>query len=280
MNTIVSLDEAIRLRRHECAEAVSLQFRKSVRAIFASEHDDHLEQVGSCLLIQVDERRYVVTAAHLMDRVRTHGLFVEGAIGAKLVPITGETKLSIAPRGRDLDKIDVAFWEVNEVTRHQLGEVEFLDEQRWSFNRAVLDNRLYLMMGYPIVKNKQSVDRSTLSIKPTLGKFTGELQENPILARQLGVSGNEHFFLTYPNYSETEHGHKVNSIVPVGYSGGGLIDLGNFASPTKMLPEAPTGRLAGMIIERNKRHRAMIAVRLEVVVAGIRKEAARVSEPK
>jgi hypothetical protein len=79
-------------------------------------------------------------------------------------------------------------------------------------------------------------------------------------------------FLRYEKYSYNTMAQRVNSISPVGFSGGALLDLGDFTSPTVLASEPPsTARLSGMLVEYHRHHHALVAVKIGPIVEGTRR---------
>lgn len=87
MSLIESLDEAVLNRRHEVSNAVAKQFHSSIRAILVSENGKNPRIIGSCMLLRVDNRNYVVTAAHIADELDINAVYVSGTVGAELVQL-------------------------------------------------------------------------------------------------------------------------------------------------------------------------------------------------
>jgi hypothetical protein len=272
MSIIETLDEAIRNRREELTEEATVAFRNSVRAVLASENGRKPEIIGTCLLIEIDNCGYVVTAAHILDNLNTHSIYISGAIGTQPVQVSGAvntTKLPVG--GRKFDKVDLAFWEIDQTQVQQLGDVAFINSSRFSHNQAILTNRLYLAMGFPASRNKKSVNNPNKSIKPTLSRYTAELLADQSLNDELGVTGADHLFLKFHDKSETSDGKIRNTFEPKGLSGGPLIDLGNFTTPTKYDTTLTQNTfLAGMIIEKNHNHDVLVAIRVQVIEKSIR----------
>lgn len=274
MSIIETIDGAVKNLRHELSEKASESFRNSVRSVLASENGRKPEIIGTCLLIEVDGRRYVVTAAHILDNLDTHSIYISGAIGTQPVQIVGVVNMTKPPSdGRKFDKIDLAFWEIDENTAQNLGDVEFINSTRFSHNQASLKYRLYLAMGFPVSRNKKSVDNPNKAIRPSLSKYTAELLEDQGLNSGLGVTGEQHLFLKFQDQSEAFNGEVRNTFQPRGLSGGSLIDLGNFAAPTKYDASLTQNAfLAGMIIERNSDYQVLVAIRVQVILESIRSQ--------
>lgn len=272
MALIESIHDAVQNQRRKLTQAVSERLWPSVRAVLRSKRGQKPEIVGSCMLLQIDESRYVVTAAHILDELDTHEIFVSGAIGTEPVQIAGQVFLTVPPpQGRSQDKIDVAFRELDAAAVERLGDVSFVQPSQFSHNRAPLENRFYLAMGYPASKNKRNVNFSKRSIKPSLSKYTSELSLDPSLPREYGVSGNSHLFLKFKKFSTTDAGEKRKTFKPVGLSGGPLVDLGDFSSPDRYAIDTnPNGYIAGMVIEQIERSQVIVATKIQAIVDGIR----------
>jgi len=271
MARIETLDSALRNRRHEVSEVVAEKFWPSVRAMLYSKDGRNPEIVGSCTLLQIDGRRFVVTAAHLLDGLETHEIYVSGSVGTEPVQIIGMTYSTASPpQGRDHDKIDIGFWGIEEPLAEKLGAVSFIVSNRFSLNRAPFENRMFVALGYPVSRNKRNIDHVRKSIKTTLSKYTAELDCDPSVPKAFGVSGNDHLFLKHHKYSETATGEKQRTFKPVGLSGGPLIDLGNFATLDRYASDTTiSGYVSGMIIERFAKHKVLVATRIHRIVEAI-----------
>lgn len=271
-NMIQTMEEAIWSQVHESTNNAADKYRTSVRPIYGTDDGERPEIIGSALLIDIDGSKFVVTAAHIADWTRTHGLFVSGTVGTQPVQIDGDITMTVAPnQQRGLDKMDFAFWQVPRSAEINLGDVKFININDINDDRVLPKNRMYLGLGYPISKNKKGVNNISKTIKTSLWKYTAGVEELPELARELGVPNDKHFFLKFDKYSSTYSGEKVNSGSPRGVSGGALIDLGNFSSPS-IFNSKNSGKLCGMIIEKNDKHKALIAVKMKVIIDAIKEQ--------
>jgi hypothetical protein len=276
MSTIQAGNEHVRMRMHECTEAGADRFRASVRPIFASLYGLRPELIGSCVLLEVDGAKFAVTAAHIIDWVSSHALFVAGMVGTQPVQMLGDIKSTPRSKGsRASDRFDFAFWQVSASAEKDLGAVDFLDQTRISRNRISTIGRLYMAMGYPLSKNRGKVDNVSRAIRIVLWKYSANVVELPELAMELGASGDEHFFLRFEKHSHDSRGTKVNTISPRGISGGALVDLGSLASISDHPSEMRcAGMLAGLVIERHEAHRALVAVKIGTIVDAIKRQRA------
>jgi hypothetical protein len=61
------LEEVAQARIQECASRAVADFKTSVRPIYGLLDDRRLTHIGSCLLLEIDGKRVVSTAAHIAD---------------------------------------------------------------------------------------------------------------------------------------------------------------------------------------------------------------------
>lgn len=257
-----------------CATEGSDSFVASVRPISGGRERDGLpEHVGTCILLHVEGHRILATAAHIVDQFAQRGsLFVGGPLGASPVPLPRQIKATTAPGGnRRADHYDLAFCEVPESALPAMGKVEFLSSDRFSQNRTTTAGRQYTALGYAISRNEDAFDHLARTITHRRSIYTASVDPMPKLAQKLGVTGEDHLFLRYSKYARDTAGRKMNAINPEGFSGGALLDLGDFSSPT-ILTRAPgaSARLSGMLIEYHRHYSAIVAVRIGPIVEAIR----------
>lgn len=264
---VETLDVELRRAVHERATAAREQLRSSVRPIVASEDGTRPIPQGSCILVEMDGRRFVVTASHVLDAAPQHALFVIGTVGTEPLQIRGKLIQTALPAGGDrlLDKIDIGFWEVDAAAAQQLGKVRFLAEQEFSANRAAAVGRQYMAMGFPYSRNKGSIDNVLRTITPTVRTYTSEVIESTRLAKELGVTGADHFFLDFRKSSFYADGEKTNTFAPTGMSGGPLVDLGSFVEVDNLEPGCPGARVAGVLLEWHKKHNAIVSIKVDHV---------------
>lgn len=269
---IRSLGQAFRERIYECSDAAHHNFHTSVRPLFAASKGHNLKHIGSCLLLQVDGINYVATAAHITDNIPQHELYVIGTEHTEPVQLVGIIYSTQAPDGdRSRDKLDIAFTSISVDAATQLGTVTFINADEVSHNRVNLERRLYMAIGYPISKNRGKVNHNEHWIKTVSWRYVAGVENVPALAEEMTISGDDHLFLRYDKYSKDAEGRKVSSVSPRGLSGGAMVDLGDVYSMDMFESATPfAGRLAGMVIEMHKTHRALVAVRIQKIIQAIR----------
>lgn len=261
-----ALDRRIRL--------VTDRFRKSVRPIYRSLDGTKPELVGSCFLLAIGTDTFAVSAAHVTDESPKFALYIAGTVRSEPVQMVGEIiSTPIPDGGRDFDQYDTSFWRLSERDLQRLGSVEPIMEEKEIYNDlGDTSNHLFTAYGYPIVKNRKSVDNRSRKIKMTAFPYSSRIVDNPGLARKLKISGEDHFFLDFKKRSSQADGSIVTSPDPRGMSGGALIDVGTYSS--LLDPEhlrANYGRLAGLLLERHKPYSAILAVKIDFVISLMRK---------
>ncbi|MHB1587912.1 MAG: hypothetical protein ACYCRH_12980 [Acidiferrobacteraceae bacterium] len=254
-------------------------FRASVRPVYGnSASNPRPEHIGSCLLLEIDGVPLVVTAAHILDQRTQYTLYIAGRAGTRLVPLRGGVTVSTLKweEGRSSDHFDTAMWIPPDQAVKRLGAVTFLNDARISPIRQPSADRLYTALGLPVSRNKKAVDHVTRSISPRASMYTAPVDGMPELASPLRVTGCDHLFLRFETRSFTGDGACENTFGPRGLSGGPLLDLGDFTS-TESYARDPTGsaRLAGMVIEYHREYHALVSVRIDTVIHGIRRILAR-----
>lgn len=212
---ILSLDEALRLQICESMNATTKAFRRSIRPIYCSLDGTRAEPIGSCLLLNVDDRKVLVTAAHVLDATSSHALYVLGLNKTKPVQLLGKlTSTSLPQGGRQQDKLDIGLWEVTEMVEYKLGGVTFVSENECSSNRISSNGRIYMVMGYPHSRNKRKVNLQGKTITPVIWKYSGSIVKVPELSEELGIFGESHYFLKYEKHSTDFDGRKVFPSIP------------------------------------------------------------------
>lgn len=233
------------------------------------------EHVGSCILLNVDGLPILSTAAHVLDNL-TAGwtLYVGGHGETSPVRVRGGV-IGATPKpggNRDRDHYDCGFWRIPDDAVQELGAVEFVDASRLSDNREDVTRHYYMGMGYRLKRNRSAIDHKSKKISNYLSGYSGSVSAMPKLAQKLGVSGAEHMFMALPKYGQDDEDRRVNTFGPVGFSGGPLLDLGDFTVEEAYAPEAVhRATLSAMMIAHYKRSRAMGAVKIGFIVEGIRR---------
>jgi hypothetical protein len=84
---VESLEELAQARIQECAPRAVADFKTSVRPIYGLLDGRRLTHIGSCLLLDIDGKRVVSTAAHIADDLAVTPLFIGGLVGTHPVQL-------------------------------------------------------------------------------------------------------------------------------------------------------------------------------------------------
>jgi hypothetical protein len=79
-------------------------------------------------------------------------------------------------------------------------------------------------------------------------------------------------FLSFEKRAQSKDDTTIEAFGPTGLSGGPLLDLGDFVSEEAYSRETThRASLSGILIEHPSKHKAVVAVKISSIVAGIRK---------
>jgi hypothetical protein len=255
-------------RLEECSRIVGSRFLPSVRVCFGVDARDQPDAFGSCFLLRVEGRSFLVTAAHVIDENAHTTIYVGG--GNKLVQLEAKFLATEKPGDRrGADHYDFAFTELSEEQCADLAADTLIDERQVSANQAPSANRAYMTLGFPATMQKVVWKKPI--VRTESWTFIGFDRPDPDLAKRLSVSGADHFFIVHDKRVLTFSGNRQNAVKPQGASGGVLIDMGPF-DPEKLRPDSPCiGLLAGLLIEHHSDARRIVAVRIQMVLDQIAK---------
>lgn len=262
-------DADIRAQAHRfmsaAADAATAAFRASVRPIYDATVRKTAEQIGSCVLLEVDGNRFVVTAAHVIHKNAWTTLYIGGS--DILVPLVAEFGATTAPRdNRNLDHYDFAFAPLDADTIAALGAVHFLTAAE-ILPSVSTPGRLFTALGYPNSQNKR-VNVAAKTVRCTLYRYSSVHRLDRKLARRLKITGEHHLFIDHGDHAADENGQKALAISPKGMSGGAVVEatetsLAFFRGSRHTVP-----RLAGFVVE--KHGNTLLATRIDAIVAAIR----------
>ncbi|WP_157958249.1 hypothetical protein [Salinicola sp. CR57] len=265
MGTIKTMSELVREKLDQAADSGADQFIAAIRPIYGASNHGRPDHIGSGFLLLWKDKRYLVTAAHIIDENSESTLYL--GVGSCLQEISAEFFCTNKPdNDRSKDHYDFAWTELTNLSLEGCDDLPFISESMISLKSSCHDNA-YLALGYPNSKNKKH-DNVNNSVTPKYMKYTSTLKKDKSWAAKRSLSGNEHILLKYHNkYARDSDGNKVNTLSPRGASGGALIDVGALHQVDVYKPNhTPTGRLAGMIIEKSAEHDVLVAVKIGTIL--------------
>jgi hypothetical protein len=224
-----------------------------------------VDLAGSSVPIKVDSKRFLFTAAHVLDDQdlphHVYGRTLKGR--TPLVDLEGERIETVPPReGRDLDKVDAAILLLSDDAANAIAANHpFLGPEDLDVGGRSTSEDRYAFIGYPQSRFRRRPENRT--------KFTGAMFQLPGAAedkyQELGLDASTHVIANYnlKNLVDSE-GRQITPPNPRGVSGGGIWTL-------KTKESAAVGfhdpKLAGIAIEWKRQANAMVGVRVDVLVA-------------
>lgn len=262
-------DAALRARVRDLMKAASDSaeklFRAAVRPIYGVTAGGRPDQLGSAVLIKIDDTPCLLTAAHVIDANESSSLYVGG--DSALVQINAEFGATIPPaEGRDGDHYDFAIAELPATMLAEMSSLKFITEAEMAPPTARGEKQFYSALGYPNSKHKKDIGAG-LKVRGQLYSYSSFARFPPALAAKLDVSGHEHLFIDHRKHSRDENGQKVSSVAPRGLSGGAIIQAADFGDREVLLGhKLPAPRLAGITIELYNDHQTLLGTRIDAIV--------------
>lgn len=247
---------------NKLAEQARSRFHEAIVPIYGSKENGRPVHIGSAILLDINDTKVLLTAAHVVDNNDFTTLYLGG--GAELDPLRGEFSITQAPLGRDRDRYDFAFTAISQDIAGKI-KGRFIGLTEIAQSRREDQGRYYTALGYPNSKNRKYNPKKK-TIKSRLFPYSSIHKIDPDIASKLPGNGAYHIFMTYDKRSRDEHGLVVNSTAPKGMSGGAVIDAGRPADREVFFDnEMPAPLLAGVVIELKKK-KVLLAVRIEIIL--------------
>lgn len=266
MNIIKTLPEFTFERMNKCTDELAPQFLKSVRAIYGSKHNGSPIHIGSCVAIEFKSKKYLLTAAHVLDENKNTSLYVSGE--SNLILIESEAYVTNpVQEERKNDTIDFAIIILSEKLQCEIGNIEYLTEDTMLLEEIKNNDRHCLALGYPNSKNKFNPTRGN-HLKETPFVYSSYLKSDEDIYVQTGTSPIHHYLLDFcKKHSKDENNKKVNSIYPQGVSGGGLFQIEGMTNPHSYKLDSPChGKLIGILIEFKKEQKVLVFTKLSIII--------------
>lgn len=263
---IVSVGEAIRNHLEGCVAAAVAKYSAAIHPIYRADRNGRPTLFGTCFGLELNGRKYLVTAAHVVDDIAADGGYIPSR--GTLVPLLGDFYCTSAPSGKRADDhFDFAWKELGSDDFTQLGWSTYFSSTDFCENKDSSEGRVYLIVGYPRSKNKKA-NPTTRQVRPKRHAYysTGKLRPG-----WLGLSGNDHIVIEQEGRSAGGDGVEVNTVHLRGLSGGPVLDLGRQSSMSDLASTAPyAGRLAGIFIEGHEDVELLLSTKLDSLLTMLR----------
>ncbi|WP_155835114.1 hypothetical protein [Herbaspirillum sp. RV1423] len=247
------------------ADAVG-KFTFAVYPVYAFVETGDPELLGTCFAIEYRNRKFLVTAAHVIDNHKHAALALGTPFSNELVAI--ERLFHLVDPGdkpREDDPFDFAW---HELTAEEARIIACIPEDNIENRRSHEGGTgLYMAMGFPVSKNKKISpdDRRARRLIPLMFRYTNLQADADEYFKKRGMSPETHIAIKRENRSINEDGKEENTIGPKGLSGGPLINTGLRLPFSSILPP----KVGGMILEKDEKSQVIVALRLSVVLQHI-----------
>jgi len=268
---IKTVNEVVRDRMNECTDILAKVYMKSVRPIYGSTEHGKPYHIGSCVLIEFNSSKYLITAAHVIDHNEITTLYISG--GSDLIQIESEALITNSSNGnRDDDKLDFTILSLSAEILEKLGNIIFLNESFILNTPPTSNGKMYLALGFPNSKNKK-VNNSEKKVTQNPFVYSSTLNLDEKIFNEIGATESQHYLLDFcSKHSKDENNNTVNSISPKGASGGGLFFIEGISNPESYRPNTNcTGKLVGILIENHKKQKIIMATKISVVINSLNK---------
>jgi hypothetical protein len=267
MGTIQNISQIRREWISECSELIKKMYIDSIRPIYCDHEYQKIEHLGSCVLIELKNIKFILTAAHVLDyntKSQTpRNLFVSNH--EKLIPIIGDCLSTKLNEGvRDNDKLDFAVIIIPDSMINDFKNLKFIKLDDLKDTKPHKPDNIVTALGYPNSKNKNyKVSK--------LFNFSSRVETSDTTYSALMCSKYTHILFGYDlKSSKNSEGRNVNALKPNGMSGGGLFHLGDFSKPeTFKTPYNCNGSFEGVLIEIPTKSNIFITVRIGTIIKSI-----------
>jgi hypothetical protein len=165
-NVFQTIRLAVRHLMFEMSNAFAQEYREAVRPIFL-EIGERAELIGSSVLMVVDGRHFVLTAAHVAREASNGTLLLGGTADMYNLP----RFLHTVPSDDGKDLYDLAFAELDAERVAGLGKSRFLTPDEVDVDDLAAAGRIYSFIGWP--NRTQNLDIVRSHFNPVATVFTG-----------------------------------------------------------------------------------------------------------
>ena len=239
--------------------------QRLVCPILRADERGRAEFAGSSVPFQVDEMRFLFTAAHVLDD-RDHAPYVfgrtlEGRI--QFVDLEGESINTVPPpEGRSHDHVDVAVFRLSDDAADGIASNHpFLGPKDLDVAGCSSSEDRYAFIGYPQSRLRRR-PKNSIKFAGAMFELSGAAEDK---YQQLELDTSTHVIANYdPQNYVDKGGKKMTPLNPRGISGGGIWTLQTKQSESVGFHDP---KLAGIAIEWKPQHKVMVGVRVNVLVA-------------
>jgi hypothetical protein len=237
----------------------TVQIIRSLLPVFTYENE-RPQSLGTCVLVRIEGRSFVLTAAHVIAEAQMSRRRFAVAIGGKLVTLHHDAFVSRPEDPSDIGLIPLR--DRDATLFSSIGGVfldeEMIDETEEGDGLDVLNmlEHTYFAVGFPASKSYSWVRQREGKIRVKSHTTCATLA--PTRSYPEGLSQDKHILLDYDRREIVVEGRSVTPPTTLGMSGGGI-----FRFRRRQLD---TIRLVGILIEYHKDANVMAGTRASVAM--------------
>lgn len=232
-----------------------------VHPVWVEDDQHNPQQVGSCALLKVGDRVFLLTAAHVLDENAATTIFLVTSAGPATAQ--GTKHASVSPSG-DLehkdDPCDVAVLSLSAEAALRVSPLPSLCLDQCDVNATPMPSSLYFACGYPWTKNRKVDTRRAKLPRRPFAYFTKT--HPPATYESLGKTWGVHFVVDYNKRHVIQQGRDITGPDLPGVSGGLLWC-------SKGLSHRVVGVITGWPTERNLT-KSIVAIHIRYFLNAIR----------
>jgi hypothetical protein len=222
--------------------------------------------IGTCFAIEYRSRKFLVSAAHVIDDHKKATLALAPVRGGEPITVEGQFYIvNLGDKRREDDPFDFAW---HELTIEEALKIDCIPEQNLEDNRTSAGGvSLYIAMGFPASKNKKisPANRDKRLLVPNLARYMNVEEDATEYFKFREMSSETHIAIKRENRSHNLKGEEENTIGHKGLSGGPLINTGARLNPASL----GRPKVSGILIENDEKRKIIVALRLSVVLRHI-----------
>lgn len=232
-----------------------MQVKNTVVPIVGESSNGQPYPVGSGVLLEFGNARWLVSAAHVLDEADHNTIYIPGKSGP--IPLEGDFMKSKAPdAGRYDDLIDLGFLNMDKIGASISNDYKFLPEWMISVDHATESGRNYLFLGFPHKAVKVRKDQRKIRSQPHSYEAKGvELERYS----SMGLDPKIHIAISF----DAKRAKNKNGQIEVpkdqhGTSGGGVW----IGEPRSEVDQVLIPMLVGIIIEHRASEKVLLATKI------------------
>jgi hypothetical protein len=250
------------------------EYLPSVRPIYTVNDRFGPELKASCVLFNVVNANFLITAGHVFDNLEGSAIYIGGE--KRLIQIKGQY-VRTKPKGNsENDKYDLAYVEIDAETLSEIGNVRFLHSDELDPNDIAAKGHLYLILGYPATKNERiDYENHKTLLRPYI--YSANSPEL-IVYKRLDVLEESHILVNFDRKRTTNRSYEISTAPkPHGLSGGGIWRIRDYSDVASLSGPYPK-KLVGIVIEGHPMQKVIMGVRISCVIEAIKHQCPHLRE--